>query len=143
MKGAYFRIEYSHPVVATNRTSHDRRMKILNNRFLLCLLAVLAQPAGVSASSWTCQQADITRQVVIFYPEAPVQLPCKVFYAKPNENVMPRVLWEAQNTPNYCEIKAVKFIEKLVSMGWQCYLDGLPENGKFSIYYDAFGIMPE
>ena len=120
-----------------------RRMTLLNNRFLLCLLAALAQPTSVSASSWTCQQAEITRQVVISYPEAPVQLPCKVFYAKPNENVMPRVLWEAKNTQDYCEIKAVKFIEKLVSMGWQCYLDGMPENGQFSEYFDPFRKIPE
>jgi hypothetical protein len=105
-------------------------MNILKNRILLFLLIALAQPTGASASSWTCQQAEISRQVVISYPEAPVRLPCKVFYAKPDENVMPRVLWEAKNTQDYCELKAVKFIEKLVSMGWQCYLDGLPENEK-------------
>ena len=64
-------------------------------------------------------------KVVAFYPDAPAQLPCKVFYAKPDENVLPRGLWESKNTHNYCEQKAVEFIEKLSSQVWHCYSDEL------------------
>ena len=92
---------------------------------LVCLLAFPALASEVSASAWTCQKAQLTRQVVVFYPEAPVRLPCKVFYAKPKENVLPRALWEAANTQNYCEHKATELIEELSSSGWRCVSDDL------------------
>ena len=38
---------------------------------------------------------------------------------------MPRALWEAKNTQNYCERKAAEFIEKLSSLGWRCFSDDL------------------
>lgn len=84
------------------------------------LLVFLGLASDVSAGSWTCHKAELTREVVIFYPEAPARLPCKVFYAKPNENVVPRALWEAENTQDYCEQKAAEFIEELSSSGWGC-----------------------
>jgi hypothetical protein len=83
-------------------------------------MVVLGLASEVSASSWTCHKGEFTREVVILYPEAPARLPCKVFYAKPNENVLPRALWEAKNTQNYCEQKAAELIEKLSSLGWRC-----------------------
>ena len=89
----------------------------------MCLPLLLGLASGVCADSWTCQNADLTRQVVVFYPQAPARLPCKVFYAKPNENVLPRALWEAKNKQNYCEHKAAEFIEKLSSSGWHCVSD--------------------
>jgi len=100
-------------------------MKYLNSGSLLCLLVFSWLAADVSASSWTCRKTGLTRQVVVFYPDAPVRLPCKVFLAKPEENVLPRVLWEAENTQNYCEHKAAEFVEKLGSLGWRCFSDGL------------------
>jgi hypothetical protein len=96
-------------------------MKYLNSGSLVCLLVSLGLASDVSAGTWTCQKGTITRQVVVYYPEAPARLPCKVFYAKPNENVLPRVLWEGKNTQNYCEDKASEFIENLSSMGWRCF----------------------
>jgi hypothetical protein len=86
-------------------------------------LAASEQASAVSASSWTCQQAGLTRQVLVFYREAPALLPCEVIYAKPDENAMPRALWKAENQQNYCEQKAVEFIKKLRSLGWQCVSD--------------------
>jgi hypothetical protein len=100
-------------------------MKYLNYQSPVCLLVFLGLVSEVSASSWTCQKAEITRQVVVVYPEAPARLPCKVFYAKPKENVLPRALWEAKNMQNYCEPKAEEFIEKLSSLGWSCSSDDL------------------
>jgi len=98
-------------------------MKYLNFGFLVCLLVFPGLASEVSASTWTCQKDEITRQVVVFYPEAPARLPCKVFYAKPKENVLPRTLWEAKNTQNYCTHKAAEFIEKLILLGWHCFSD--------------------
>ena len=95
-------------------------MKYLKFESPVCLLVFLVLASDVSASSWTCQKAERTRQVVVFYPEAPARLPCKVFYAKPGQNVLPRTLWEANHTKNYCERKALKFVEKLSSFGWRC-----------------------
>ena len=96
----------------------------------VCLLVFLGLVSEVSASTWTCQKDELTRQVVVFYPEAPARLPCKVFYAKPNENVLPRVLWEAKYTMNYCEHKAAAFIEKLSTFGWYCFSDDLENKPK-------------
>jgi hypothetical protein len=98
----------------------------------LCLFVYLLTASGlaasepasaVSASSWTCQQAALTRQVLVFYPEAPAQLPCEVIYAKPDEKAIPRALWKAKNQQNYCEQKAIEFIGKLRSLGWHCVSD--------------------
>jgi hypothetical protein len=89
----------------------------------MCLPGLLTAASGASAESWTCHKADLTRHVLVFYPQAPAALPCKVFYTKPNENVVPRPLWEADNTEGYCERKAAEFVAKLVSWGWRCALD--------------------
>ena len=100
-------------------------MKSLNFVSLMCLLVFPGLASEVSANSWTCQKTGLTRQVVVIYPEKPARLPCKVFYAKPNENVLPRALWKSNNQQNYCELKAAEFVEKLISMGWRCYRDDL------------------
>jgi hypothetical protein len=47
------------------------------------------------------QKARTTREVVVFYPAAPARLPCKVFYAKPEENVLPRIFLKATKTQDY------------------------------------------
>jgi hypothetical protein len=102
-------------------------MKYQNFASPVCLLLFLGLASHASAGTWTCHIAKLTRQVIVFYPEAPARLPCKVFYAKPNENALPRVLWEAKNTHNYCENKAAALIEKLSSSGWRC-MNVDPEN---------------
>jgi hypothetical protein len=86
----------------------------------VCLLVILGLASEVSASSWTCRNAGVTREVVVFYPNAPAPLPCKVFYGKPKQNVLPRPLWEASHTKGYCERQAVEFVKKLTSSGWRC-----------------------
>jgi len=100
-------------------------MKHLNSGSTVCLLVFLGLASDVSADAWTCQNAELTRQVVVSYPDAPARLPCKVFYSKSDENLVPRVLWEASNTHDYCERKAAEFIEKLSSSGWRCLSDDL------------------
>ena len=86
----------------------------------MCLLVLLGFASEVFAGSWLCQNDGLSREVVVFYPDAPARLPCKVYYSKPDEDVMPRVLWEATSTQNYCERKAAGFIEKMSSSGWRC-----------------------
>lgn len=100
-------------------------MKYLNFESSACLLVFLGLASEVSASSWICQKGELTREVVVFYPEAPARLPCKVFYSKSKENVLPRALWESKNTPNYCEQKAAELIEKLNSSGLRCLSNDL------------------
>jgi len=107
-------------------------MICLNYRSLVCLLVFSGLSAAASASSWTCEEAGITRQVIVSYPEAPALLPCKVFYAKPEENALPRALWESNNTHNYCEQKAVEFVARLGSLGWRCSGDRLEEQPHIS-----------
>ena len=105
-------------------------MKYLNFSSTVLLLVFSGLASEVSADSWICQKDELTREVVVFYPEAPARLPCKVFYSKPNEDVLPRALWEAKNTQNYCERKAAEFIEKLSSSGWRCSIQSKPSSGK-------------
>jgi len=102
-------------------------MKYLNSAVPLCVLVFLGLASEVSASSWTCQKAGNTREVVVSYPNAPARLPCKVFYAKPNQNVLPRTVWQSMNTENYCERKAAELIEKFDSLGWHCISDDREE----------------
>jgi hypothetical protein len=94
-----------------------------DHKLAVCLVALLGIPSTVLAGSWTCENDGVTRHIVVFYPDAPARLPCKVFYAKPDENVLPRALWEAGNTPGYCEQRANEFVDKLRSYGWRCSAD--------------------
>jgi hypothetical protein len=87
------------------------------------ILAAFGSSATMSDDSWVCEQADLRREVLIVYPAAPEVLPCQVFYSKPDENRLPRMLWEARNTEGYCEEKATGFVRTLESWGWQCRLE--------------------
>ncbi len=81
---------------------------------------LLGTSSGVAADSWACNKTGLTRHVVVYYPDAPARLPCEVFYSKPQENVVPRALWEAANNEGFCEQKAAEFVAKLETWGWQC-----------------------
>jgi hypothetical protein len=86
----------------------------------IAIFTAVWSSAAISEDSWVCEQADLTREVLIVYPAAPEVLPCQVFYSKPDENLVPRMLWEARNTEGYCEEKATEFVRTLESWGWQC-----------------------
>ena len=88
-----------------------------------CLPWLFGLAGGVLADSWTCEYADLKRHVVVYYPDAPAPLPCEVFYSKPQENVVPRKLWEAAHSEGYCERKAAAFVARLESWGWRCAVD--------------------
>jgi len=96
------------------------KMKTAKPGLPLSVMIVAAWLSDGHADSWTCRYADLTREVLIVYPEEAALLPCQVYYAKPDENVLPRVLWRAEHTAGYCERTAARFVEKLTSLGWQC-----------------------
>ena len=60
----------------------------------ISLPVLFGASAGVSGESWICHTVNLSRQTLIVYPEAPKTLRCSVFYTKPDENVVPRKLWE-------------------------------------------------
>jgi hypothetical protein len=82
------------------------------------------------ADGWTCLQAGLTRQITLFYPEAPARLPCEVYYSKPSENVLPKRLWSARHEAGYCRRRAEEFVSTLEQLGWSCTVDPVdPVNG--------------
>ncbi len=89
----------------------------------ISLPVLFGASAGVSGESWICHKANLSREVLIIYPGAPKTLPCSVFYTKPDENTVPRKLWEASNSEGYCENKATEFVRKLESWGWRCMVN--------------------
>ena len=86
----------------------------------LTYCAALFAISIAQAHGWVCSKADLVREVTVFYPDAPAQLPCRVYYSKSTEHAMPRVLWDATKEENYCERKAQAFVRKLRTMGWSC-----------------------
>ena len=98
-------------------------MKHRDFRLWALPMVFLALTSEGLASSWTCQNTHLTRNVTVFYPDAPAPLPCKVYYTKTTENALPRVLWKAQNQEDYCERKAEELVGRLRSLGWECTSD--------------------
>lgn len=107
-----------------------------------CLPFLLTMMSGVSADSWTCQQGDLTRHVLTFYPEAPARLPCQIFYSKPKENVLPRALWKATHDATFCERRAAEFADQLQSWGWRCSRDHTQQGQDRSIDHPLL-LQPE
>lgn len=109
--------------IAGDFTELELRLKPVRIVMGVFLPLVLGPVSDAFAESWTCRNAGLTRHVLTFYPQAPSSLPCKVFYSKPNEHVMPRTLWKSEHTEHFCESKAESFVERLESWGWQCRVD--------------------
>lgn len=62
-----------------------------------------------------CVAGSVTRKIWISY-ESQSGDNCKVHYEKPQENGPEKVLWSAQQDPNFCQQKAQQLIEK--QKGW-------------------------
>ncbi|MES9993102.1 MAG: hypothetical protein ABW098_14180, partial [Candidatus Thiodiazotropha sp.] len=73
--------------------------------------------------SWTCRQAELTRKVVITYPNEPAALPCKVYQTMPNNNAIPRTSWTAEHDDAFCKQKAIETLNNLETKGWECSSD--------------------
>ena len=74
----------------------------------------------VSAADITvCKSGSLERRVEVSFTNAEAKVPCEVKYFKEG-NAEGKVLWSAQNEVGYCEKKAVEFVEKLGTWGWDC-----------------------
>ena len=97
---------------------------------LTLTLALIATNAPLAAGdAWTCTNGKLERSVTLYYPQAPASVPCRVYYGKRNENVIPRVIWSAEHDAGYCEVKAAAFVARLQSLGWSCIAEGEPTEG--------------
>jgi hypothetical protein len=108
-----------------------RDVTTIRSAALAALIVGLCTFASTAiADGWTCTQSGLTRQVTLFYPDAPAELPCEVYYSKPSENVLPKRLWSARREAGYCRRKAEEFVSTLGQLGWSCTADPVePVNG--------------
>lgn len=73
------------------------------------------------ATKVDCQNGNLTRTVEVIYTGTPGQPPCEVHYKKITEQPgHDQVLWDAQNSRNYCEPRMREFVEMLKGIGWNC-----------------------
>lgn len=89
-------------------------------------VAASAQENGLEPVGFTCTQGELVRTVRIVYPEGGENV-CEVLYGKPTEGWDDdqegdeRVRWSAEHSKDYCEPRAMEFIDKLTSrLGWTC-----------------------
>ncbi|MCB1926118.1 MAG: hypothetical protein KDJ27_20695 [Gammaproteobacteria bacterium] len=81
---------------------------------------LVAHAVAAADDAWTCSKGALERSVTVYYPQAPATVPCRVYYGKRDENVIPRVIWSADHDSGYCEAKADAFVNRLRSWGWSC-----------------------
>ena len=70
-------------------------------------------------SATECTQGALTRTISVVYSDPGQPVPCEVLYEKPTEQ-QTMTLWRAANEAGYCEARAAEFVEKLISLDWQC-----------------------
>lgn len=92
-------------------------------------VAASAQENELQPVGFTCTQGELVRTVRVQYPQGGANV-CEVMYGKPTEgwddgqDGDERVRWSAEHSKDYCEPKAMAFIEKLTSrLGWTCERD--------------------
>ncbi len=84
------------------------------------LLGVILVAGGLPAWSVTeCTKGALTRTIAVVYADPGQPVPCEVLYEKPTEQ-QTMTLWRAANEAGYCEARAAEFVEKLISLDWQC-----------------------
>jgi len=80
-------------------------------------LALLSTSAlAIDNSKFVCTHDAETRVIEVVYPQGS-EVPCEVQYTKSTGS---QTLWNAQNAIGYCEEKAMAFVEKQQSWGWNC-----------------------
>lgn len=82
-------------------------------------LANTAGTTGLPEMKTECKGGSVTRHIWISYENTAGE-GCKVHYTKPDENAPEKVLWTAQNDPNFCQDKAKAFIEKQKTWNFTC-----------------------
>lgn len=82
-------------------------------------MGALLCPSLFAFEATVCKRGTLERKVEIKSESSEKKVPCQVMYLKEGETEA-KALWNAQADAAYCETKATEFVEKLVSMGWQC-----------------------
>ncbi len=86
-------------------------------RTAIVLFSVLLSSSVLADDVYVCQHADSQRIISVVYTEEGSKVPCEVTYEKSTGS---QVLWSAQGEEGYCEAKAMAFVEKQRSWGWDC-----------------------
>lgn len=73
--------------------------------------------------SFACVRDDLVRLVYLEYDGTIGEAPCSVIYEKqPPETSAREILWQAENSTIYCELRARELVEMLRSWNWKCGL---------------------
>ena len=73
--------------------------------------------------SFACVRDDLVRLVYIEYGGSVGEAPCSVVYEKqPPETSAREILWQAEHSTSYCELRAREFVEMLRGWNWKCGL---------------------
>jgi len=72
---------------------------------------------------FACLQNDMVRLISVEYSEPDGKPPCSVIYEKSSpERPSKEVLWRAEHSTSYCELRVREFVEMLRSWNWKCGL---------------------
>ena len=85
----------------------------------ICVLIVFLASPTVLASEFTCRANNEIRMISVEYEHKGWQVPCRVKYEKPAENLT-EYPWRAKASAGYCEDRAKFLAAKLENWGWTC-----------------------
>ena len=72
---------------------------------------------------FACLQNDMVRLISVEYTGPDGRPPCSVVYEKSlPEQPSREVLWHAEHSTSYCELRVREFVEMLRSWNWKCGL---------------------
>lgn len=72
---------------------------------------------------FACVRDDLIRLVYLEYVGSIGEPPCTVVYEKqPPEESSREIIWQAEHSTSYCELRAREFIEMLRGWKWKCGL---------------------
>ena len=72
---------------------------------------------------FACLQNDMVRLISVEYSEPDGKPPCSVIYEKSSpERPSKEVLWRAEHSTSYCELRVREFVQMLRSWNWKCGL---------------------
>ncbi len=70
-----------------------------------------------------CLQNDMVRLISIEYSGPDGQPPCSVVYEKSSPELPSKeVLWRAEHSTSYCELRVREFVQMLRNWNWKCGL---------------------
>ena len=73
--------------------------------------------------SFACVRDDLVRLIYLEYDRSEGEPPCSVIYEKqPPETAVREILWHAQRSTSFCELRARELVEILRSWNWKCGL---------------------